>query len=64
MKTYDQRRQALTACIGLSMMMAYGAHAQDVRPGYNTPIPEDIMTPDTIETRMGTLRFDDGRPTP
>ena len=33
-------------------------------PGYNTPIPEDILTPDEVETRFGTLRFVDGRPTP
>ncbi len=30
--------------------------------GYNTPIPAKIMTPDRIETRLGTLEFDDGRP--
>ena len=33
-------------------------------PGYNTPIPEDILTPDEVETRFGTLKFVDGRPTP
>lgn len=33
-------------------------------PGYNTPIPEDILTPDEVETRFGTLKFIDGRPTP
>ncbi|MBO6510500.1 MAG: DUF1254 domain-containing protein [Roseibium sp.] len=32
--------------------------------GYNTPIPEDILTPDEVETRFGTLKFVDGRPTP
>lgn len=36
----------------------------DNRPdGYNTPIPAKIMTPDRVETRLGTLEFDDGRPT-
>ena len=35
----------------------------DVTPqGYNTPIPARIMTPDRVETRLGTLEFDDGRP--
>ncbi len=30
---------------------------------YNTPIPPQIMTPDTMETRLGTLNFVDGVPT-
>jgi hypothetical protein len=29
---------------------------------YNTPIPECIMTPDKVETRIGTLEFFDGLP--
>jgi hypothetical protein len=32
-------------------------------PGYNTQIPEKIMTPDKVETRLGTLEFFDGIPT-
>ena len=32
-------------------------------PNYNTAIPEQIMTPDTVETRIGTLKFFDGLPT-
>jgi len=32
-------------------------------PSYNTPIPENIMTPDRVETRIGTLNFFDGIPT-
>ncbi len=32
-------------------------------PGYNTKIPESIMTPDKVETRVGTLEFFDGIPT-
>ena len=31
--------------------------------GYNTPIPAKIMTPDRVETRIGTLAFTDGFPT-
>lgn len=34
-----------------------------VKPGYNTPIPAKIMTPDRVETRIGELRFTDGVPT-
>ncbi|KAF1690442.1 DUF1254 domain-containing protein [Pseudoxanthomonas koreensis] len=36
--------------------------AQDRTPGFNFRIPEKIMTPDTVETRLGTLRFFDGMP--
>ena len=31
-------------------------------PGYNNKIPEKIMTPDKVETRIGTLEFFDGMP--
>ncbi|MEA3439768.1 MAG: hypothetical protein U9R58_05750, partial [Chloroflexota bacterium] len=33
-------------------------------PNYNTHIPEEIMTPDTVETSIGTLNFNDGAPLP
>ena len=32
-------------------------------PGFNFEIPEKIMTPDTVETRIGRLEFVDGVPT-
>jgi hypothetical protein len=32
-------------------------------PGYNTPIPESITTPDRVQTSIGELRFADGVPT-
>ena len=32
-------------------------------PGYNTAIPAEIMTADTVETSIGTLKFFDGVPT-
>ena len=31
-------------------------------PNYNTHIPEEIMTPDSVETSIGTLNFFDGVP--
>src|SRR3954463_9637988 len=35
-----------------------------VKPdGYNTPVPAKILTPDRVETRIGTLEFADGFPT-
>ena len=27
-------------------------------PGYNNKIPQEIMTPDTVQTRIGTLNFE------
>ncbi|MEQ8186397.1 MAG: DUF1254 domain-containing protein [Candidatus Eremiobacterota bacterium] len=39
------------------------ASTQNPTPGYNYRIPEQIMTPDTVETRIGTLKFFDGFPT-
>jgi len=32
-------------------------------PGYNVKVPEEIMTPDKVETRIGTMKFYDGVPT-
>jgi hypothetical protein len=37
--------------------------AQDKTPGFNQKIPEKIMTPDSVKTRIGTLAFVDGVPT-
>ncbi len=34
-----------------------------VPAGFNTPIPDKIMTPDRVETRIGALEFSDGFPT-
>lgn len=35
---------------------------EETPPGFNTPIPKSIMTPDKVETSIGTLRFFDGMP--
>jgi hypothetical protein len=36
---------------------------EEPTPGYNNEIPESIMTPDKVKTRIGTLEFFDGIPT-
>lgn len=36
----------------------------DRTPGFNTPIPGAILTPDQVDTRIGRLDFRDGFPTP
>ncbi len=35
----------------------------DATPGYNTQVPEEVRTPDHVETRIGGLDFRDGLPT-
>ena len=34
-----------------------------VPQGFNTPIPDKILTPDRVDTRIGTLEYSDGFPT-
>ena len=36
--------------------------SQDATPGYNTRIPESVLTPDRVDTSIGTLEFFDGLP--
>ncbi|MBK8295171.1 MAG: hypothetical protein IPK93_10505 [Solirubrobacterales bacterium] len=36
--------------------------SREVPGGYNTPIPTEILTPDSVDTRIGTLEFADGFP--
>ena len=38
-------------------------NAEEQTPGYNNKIPDYILTPDKVETRIGTLKFFDGIPT-
>ena len=42
---------------------ASALRAADVVPqGYNTPIPEDVLTPDRVKTRIGSFNYFDGFP--
>ena len=43
-------------------MTAISLDGEGVTPGYNRKIPEKILTPDRVETRLGTLEFFDGMP--
>ena len=49
-------------CAGTGSTGSTGT-SQDATPGFNTLIPESIMTPDVVDTSIGTLRFFDGMPT-
>ncbi len=46
----------------LGSLLCRSISAQNT-PGYNNEIPESIMTPDVVETRIGNLEFFDGIPT-
>ncbi len=54
----------LTVAMLIDVVMISGtALAEKPTPGYNNKIPESIMTPDKVKTRLGTLEFFDGIPT-
>ena len=36
--------------------------ADAVPPGYTTPIPSELLTPDKVRTSVGTFNFFDGMP--
>jgi hypothetical protein len=54
-------RPAALAAAGL-LVITLSAAGEEKTPGYNHKIPEKIMTPDTVETELGTLKFFDGMP--
>lgn len=63
------KNTTLTVCISLALalfatvLFATTVAAEKPTPGFNNKIPEGIMTPDTVKTRIGTLEFFDGIPT-
>ncbi len=54
-------RQHITLLVLVVAFTAGDTFAQST-PGFNNKIPESILTPDTVETRVGTLEFFDGIP--
>ena len=50
------------AVMATSVLLIPTTVAQETTPGYNNKIPESILTPDTVETKTGTLEFFDGIP--
>jgi len=47
----------------LSVGLLASATAAEPTPGYNNKIPESVLTPHDLETRIGTFRYFDGIPT-
>jgi hypothetical protein len=58
----NRKLNLITATLA-SVLTITGARAEDKTPGFNQKIPEKIMTPDTVNTSIGTLNFVDGVPT-
>ncbi len=54
-------RIAVTTAL-LSVLLYSALYADEVTPGFNYKIPESIMTPNVVETSIGTLNFYDGLP--
>jgi len=53
----------LRSALSLSLLVGAATAKEAVTPGYNIKVPEQIMTPDKVETRIGELNFYDGIPT-
>ncbi len=54
---------AIRMALALAGVLVSGtALSQSATPGFNTLIPESILTPDSVETSIGTLNFFDGLP--
>ncbi len=47
----------------MTIALAAPIQAQTPRMKMTTDIPENVITPDQMETRIGTLQFVDGVPT-
>jgi hypothetical protein len=57
-------RTSLAAATILFVLALPSVHAaESPTPGFNNKIPEKIMTPDKVDTVLGTLNFVDGVPT-
>ncbi len=53
----------LKMIVALVGILVFGsASSENVTPGFNTLIPESILTPNSVETSIGTLNFFDGLP--
>jgi hypothetical protein len=56
------KKQIVVANINLALALCASSGWAQNTPGYNHKIPPQIMTPDSVETRLGTLKFFDGFP--
>jgi len=66
--SFTRKRDPLAAVLAAALCLtsAYAQKAPDgapPTPGFNTYIPQDVLTPNTVQTRIGALDFVDGVPT-
>lgn len=66
LKMREPHRSALFAVTAISLLLlpATPVQAQTGKPKYSADAPSYITTPDSIDTRIGTLKFRDGAPDP
>lgn len=60
-------KKTITKLLGLTTLITFvltsSVYAKEaITPGFNTKIPESIMTPDKVKTSIGDLSFFDGLP--
>ena len=53
---------AMGGCCTVATAPPHSRASEDATPGFNHRIPESILTPDEVETPIGTMRFFDGFP--
>jgi len=63
-KTTSSVLTLATAIMLVNAFLTSTVSAQEPKPGYNTKVRESIMTPNDLETRIGTFKYFDGIPTP
>ena len=52
----------MIGCVVAATILSANRSFAQATPGYNNKIPSKIMTPDKVQTRIGTLKFFDGMP--
>jgi hypothetical protein len=56
--------RATAGAAGMALLAAMGGPAEaQTAPEFSADVPAKITTPDRIETRLGTLTFQNGAPT-
>jgi hypothetical protein len=58
----NMRKSALIGGIALAAASLPSGGQAQTTPKYSAKVPSYITTPDTVETRIGTLKFFDGQP--
>ncbi|MDG2206339.1 MAG: DUF1254 domain-containing protein [Pirellulales bacterium] len=57
-----QRTRSIILASLFWFLVTAAAYGTPPTPGYNQHIPAEVLTPETVDTRIGTLKFFDGLP--